>query len=154
MKKLYLFLSVFILSTSARSQWVTYNITNTQQLCGGLITDIVQKPDGHMWFGTNNGIHEFDPANGLWQNYNSSNYLNSLFVTDVFIDNDNEIWVATNGGGVSNKYSSTGWKKYTAADGLASDFVKGIAQDIGHTLWFATYGGGYFKIKRHCLEDI
>lgn len=146
MKRLYLLIICFnLVSSSTSGQWTTYTVQNTQQLCGSLVTDIVQSSNGIMWFATNNGVCELDPAMGWWKNYQSTNYLNAPFVYDVFLDHNNKIWVATNGGGVSYRNNTNSWIKYTTDNGLSSDFVKGIAEDISHTMWFATYGGGISK---------
>ncbi|MBT8141233.1 MAG: hypothetical protein KJO88_02605, partial [Gammaproteobacteria bacterium] len=74
----------------------TYGLTNSS------IEAIAQDKDGYMWFGTQEGIFQFDGLQSV--KYYQDNKQGSLLDDDIFdllITEENELWVATSSAGIA-----------------------------------------------------
>ena len=126
------------LSVVTVTKWTKYTSTNSG-LTNDTINSIAISGDGNKWFGTFNGISEYDGS--TWTTYNTSNSnLLSNYVSFLGIDNqDNKWFMHTHG---LSKFDNTAWTIFdTINSGLAGYPVNAIAFDAQDTGWIGTGEG-------------
>ncbi|WP_147676354.1 hybrid sensor histidine kinase/response regulator transcription factor [Algibacter pacificus] len=91
---------IFLLSSSNLfSQWRLNHIGGEQGLSHNRVTSIVQDKLGYLWFGTFNGVNQYDGYTMKQYNYGlHSKGLSSNIVFDLFEDKQGFIWVPTPSG--------------------------------------------------------
>lgn len=94
---------------------------------------IVEGGDGRLWFGTSDGVYEFDGS--TWRHH-----LSGRTVSPVATGEAGEIWASSEGEGAF-RYAEGEWRRLTMADGLPSDVVYDIDRGPDGALWFATDAG-------------
>jgi ligand-binding sensor domain-containing protein len=81
--------------------YLTYTTENG--LSNNIVTAITQDNNGYMWFGTEDGLNQFDGQNFKIYRYHPDNK-NSLAgprVTSLHVDKNNQLWIGTESGGLS-----------------------------------------------------
>ncbi len=156
--------------TSAKQDWtvgIWRNYTSADGLASDSVYAIAIDENGHKWFGTGNGVSEFD---GLtWTNYTPADGLASNYVQSIAIDRNGNKWFGTSSYGLS-KFDGTNWTTYnTSNSGLPDNDVRTLGVDRAGNLWAGTYYGGAVKfdgatwtsftpsnsgLRGHRLEDI
>ncbi len=111
--------------------------TTAAGLVNNTVRAIATDKNGHKWFGTENGVSEFD---GLtWTTYTTTHGLIDNKVLGLAVDQANRKWFAT-WGGVS-EFNGHTWTAYTRASGLPSNHVYAITIDVSGNKWIATPNG-------------
>jgi len=67
---------------------------NMPLLAGGVVTDMLENPDGSFWIGTYSGLMHLETS-GSYQLYTEVNGLPSKKITSLFRDREENIWIGT-----------------------------------------------------------
>ncbi len=94
--------------------------------------------NGHLWFGSGNGLSRFDGESITRFNAVQGMIKNS--VVSLFEDRKGNIWAGTYEGGL-NRFDGKSFTNYTTGEGLVHNTVWNIHEDKTGVLWFATRGG-------------
>lgn len=92
----------------AKKNWETY--TEEDGLVNNYVQSIAEDLTGNMWFGTQNGLSEFDGIQ--WTNYTSSDGLAGNNIICIATDIDGSLWFGTDNG--ITHYDGTTWTTYRA----------------------------------------
>ncbi len=100
----------------------------------GLISSVVQTPDGYLWLGTEFGLSRFDGVRSIPWQPPAGEHLPDSFIRSLFVARDGRLWIGTAKGLAS-------WKggKLTVYDEFAGQGVLTLTEDREGTLWA---GGG------------
>ncbi len=105
------------------------------------VSDIVQSPDGYIWFGTQEGLVRFDGVRFLvFDKRNTKNGLLSNFVTSLWVARDSSLWIGTEVGGVSRLKNGV-FTVTTIRQGLSENSVRSMAEDQEGAIWCGTSYG-------------
>ena len=130
--------SASLLITSLTAQvFTTY--TEADGLIDNNVNCLAIDGNGHVWFGTQNGISKFDGNN--WSSFDTASHpgLPGDVIKAITANSDGSIWVGTDvGAGV---YNGSSWTSYTESDGLADDRIKHIKEDADGNTWFGNNDG-------------
>jgi ligand-binding sensor domain-containing protein len=113
-----------------------YNSKNG--LVNDTVTAIAPEKNGNVWFGTQNGVSEFN--GDKWVSFTTANGLANNWILSIAVDAQGNKWFGTYGGGVS-EFDGTNWTTYNTNNGLADNNVTSIAFDRQGNKWFGTYKG-------------
>jgi signal transduction histidine kinase/ligand-binding sensor domain-containing protein/DNA-binding response OmpR family regulator len=110
---------------------------------------LVQTGDGHLWFGSLQGLVRFDPRSETFRHYRNDpgdpTSLGHDAVRAVLRDPlqpDRILWVGTGGGGLNRLDIETGtFSRFTTAEGLPNNVVYGVLPDDAGHLWLSTNRG-------------
>ena len=113
------------------------------------VLSVMQDSDGHMWFGTENGLNKY---NGYEFDYfkrerGNPDALSSDFIFDVEEDIDGNLWIATNGGGLAMLNRQTGKVRSFQHDSensnsVSSNIIRSLLIDGDGIVWIGTRGAG------------
>src|SRR5664280_269814 len=95
----FIFLPTLLLSFHpVDAQTITnYTKANTSKsLCNDVVTSIAVDDKGNKWFGTTDGLSNFD--NNNWKNYTSLDGLAGNIISIVTIDKKGNKWIGTDNG--------------------------------------------------------
>ena len=123
-------------------------LTAQDGLPGAQVLCIHQDRRGFMWFGTADGLAQYDGRKyRIFRHAREDpDSIADNVVWDIAEDGTNNLWLATDGGldrwdrqteRFSHRRSRPG-----VADSLSNDYVRKLARDPDGTLWLATLGGG------------
>jgi signal transduction histidine kinase/ligand-binding sensor domain-containing protein/DNA-binding response OmpR family regulator len=107
---------------------------------------LVQTGDGHLWFGSLQGLVRFDPRSETFRHYRnetgnpaSLGHDAVLAVLRDLLQPDRILWVGTGGGGLNRLDIEAGaFTRYTTAQGLPNSVVYGVLPDDDGHLWLST----------------
>lgn len=130
------------------TNWTTYqaNVAAYQAneksttLAGNDVNTILLDRQGNKWFGTFEGLSEFNGTQ--WKEYyNATSWLKagSPVLSSAMAPNGN-LWFGSNGWGVS-VFNGTSWKTYTKVNQKSIGPVWSIAVDKQGNAWFGTSDG-------------
>jgi signal transduction histidine kinase/ligand-binding sensor domain-containing protein/DNA-binding response OmpR family regulator len=110
---------------------------------------LVQTGDGHLWFGSLQGLVRFDPRRETFRHYRNDPgnpaSLGHDAVRGLLRDPqqpDRILWVGTGGGGLNRLDIEAGtFSRYTTAEGLPNNVVYGVLPDDAGRLWLSTNRG-------------
>jgi ligand-binding sensor domain-containing protein/AraC-like DNA-binding protein len=110
---------------------------------------LVQTGDGHLWFGSLQGLVRFDPRTATLRHYRNvpgdPASLSHDAVRALLRDPrqpDRVLWVGTAGGGLNRLDIEAGtFSRYTTAQGLPNNVVYGVLPDDAGHLWLSTNRG-------------
>lgn len=110
---------------------------------------VVQTGDGHLWFGSLQGLVRFDPRSETMRHYRNDPAVPTSLGHDVVIavlrdpvQPDRVLWVGTAGGGLNRLDIEAGtFSRYTTAEGLPNNVVYGVLPDGAGHLWLSTNRG-------------
>lgn len=130
---------------SAAQVWKNFTVENSE-LADSTVRAILVDPYGMIWFGTDNGLTNFDGTS--WKTYTTDDSLASNRVNamafDVYDDNT-ELWVATDNGvsaiTITHDDITISAPFRTDNSELVSDNVLSVAVDENHVRWFGTDKG-------------
>jgi streptogramin lyase len=126
MRKLYL-LIILVLATSRFFAQTFTNYTKASSLlCNDTVFTIAFDEHGNTWFGTANGVSEFDGIN--WKTYNKTDGLADNSVTCMTIDPYGNKWFGTYNG--ISKFTDSAWTTY-----LQPGFYTSIKMDAKNNVW-------------------
>lgn len=119
-----------------RGLWQTFNVPDG--LPSPYVAAIHQDRQGHIWFGTGNGVCRFDGEN--FTTFRVEDGLADNEVVSIMEDLNGDLWFGTMNGGVS-RYDGRSFTTYNTHTGLADNRVWCIVQDSNGDLWFGTEWG-------------
>lgn len=142
-----------------------------EQLTDGLseksVTSIIQDQHGFLWFGTRNGLNQYDGIEFKVYEYihGDSTSLSSSFVNCMAEDKDGNIWVGTMDAGLNlyNRNSDNFTRFQTKPndpESLSDNWVTDLFIDSHDNVWIGTEGGGLnvvyadSKAFKHFKNDI
>jgi len=110
---------------------------------------ILQTGDGHLWFGSLQGLVRFDPRRETFRHYrhdpDDATSVGHDAVRALLRDPrqpDRILWVGTAGGGLNRLDIEAGtFARYTTVQGLPNNVVYGILPDDDGHLWLSTNRG-------------
>lgn len=142
------FLLVPVFSPSLLSQQVHFqHLTIDDGLSQDIVTAIVQDDQGFMWFGTEDGLNQYDGTsfNVYKHNPNDSTTLSSNFVSSLLADQSGHLWVST-GSGIDLFDTRTRTFRGVAAMGGPHMSATGFCQGADSALWIGS-AEGLFRCK-------
>ncbi|HYZ83369.1 MAG TPA: two-component regulator propeller domain-containing protein, partial [Bryobacteraceae bacterium] len=116
----------------------------------GLISTIVQTPDGYIWFGTEHGLVRFDGVTRVDWQPPAGERLPSKYIKSLLVARDGTLWIGTFAGLVS--WNRTKLTHYPEMSGLA---IGTLLEDDDGTIWVggeAAPRGRLCAIKRDGVE--
>ncbi len=119
----------------AQDDWVVYTTSNSG-LCSDSVFSIYQDNNNNLWFGTSEGVSEFDGS--TWTSYTSKNspLQSGSFVFKIIQHNYNYYFGGSQG---LVKFDGTNWDIITGVQVSSMDF------DNFDNLWIGTFGAGLCK---------
>jgi signal transduction histidine kinase/ligand-binding sensor domain-containing protein/CheY-like chemotaxis protein len=133
----------------ARGRFVSYRYNERLTSAAWTFPSVVQTGDGHLWFGSLQGLVRFDPRTERFRYYRNDpadpTSLGHNSVQGLLRDPlqpDRFLWVGTGGGGLNRLDIEAGtFTRYTTAQGLPNNVVYGILPDDAGRLWLSTNRG-------------
>jgi signal transduction histidine kinase/ligand-binding sensor domain-containing protein/DNA-binding response OmpR family regulator len=130
-------------------RFVSYLYNERRTSTAWTFPSVVQTGDGHLWFGSLQGLVRFDPRTETFRHYrNDPRAATSLGHNRVLsllrdpVQPDRILWVGTGGGGLNRLDMEAGtFSRYTTAHGLPNTVVYGILPDDAGRLWLSTNRG-------------
>jgi signal transduction histidine kinase/ligand-binding sensor domain-containing protein/DNA-binding response OmpR family regulator len=124
-----------------------YNLRPTAE--AWTFPSLVQTGDGHLWFGSLQGLVRFDPRTATFRHYRNDPGDPTSLGHDVVrtllrdpLQPDRILWVGTAGGGLNRLDIGAGtFSRYTTAQGLPNNVIYGILSDDAGHLWLSTNRG-------------
>lgn len=109
------------------------------------VTAIIQTQSGHIWVGTEDGLHLFDRERDEFKliKHDPEN-LQSLInngINSIFEDSQGHLWIGTKGGLNKMDIETGTFTWFTEKDGLANDYIRQIQEDKNGQLWMSTNKG-------------
>ncbi|MBT6145645.1 MAG: hypothetical protein HOH74_09460 [Gemmatimonadetes bacterium] len=118
-----------------RGAWLTHGVIDGVQ--GGLTTSIVQDRSGHLWFGTQGGLHRYDGAR--IQHYGVADGLLGPQIRSLHLSSDGALWIGCSGGLMRLEDGQlTG---YTTRDGLIDQQIEALLEGPDGSIWVGTNSG-------------
>jgi diguanylate cyclase (GGDEF)-like protein len=113
--------------------------TVEQGLPQNSVQAIIQTQDGHLWFGTQEGLARFDGARFVVFDQKKTPALRERAVA-LYEDREGSLWIGTRGAGLV-RYRHGVFTEFGTAAGLPNNVVRTIYQDHGGRLWVGTEAG-------------
>jgi ligand-binding sensor domain-containing protein len=124
-----------------------YSITSweiEEGLPQNTVRDIVQTPDGYLWFGTQAGLVRFDGVQFQIFDRRSHEIFRNHHVYALAVDADGVLWVGTNGGGIL-QFEHGEFRYFGEEHGLPTGRITCLERGIDGEMWAGTYGGGLVR---------
>lgn len=117
---------------------------NPNSLFSEAVNDILETPDGTLWFGAEEGVSYYQPATGRW-----GHMLADVAVLDLAQTTDGRVLAATYGQGTYYlNPDGTTRKAFCVANGmLESDYVYQLYAESDGTLWAGCLDGRLARIR-------
>lgn len=136
-----------LLGQNAGLKFKNYSIK--EGLSQSTISDIFQDKKGFLWFGTSDGLNQFDgyKFTVYKNNYLNSNSLSDSWVEHIFEDSDNNLWLYTADKiiNVLNLRTQIITRFIPGKSELSSfpafDLILSIKEDSRKNIWFSTNAG-------------
>jgi len=131
------------------------NFTAQDGLSDNYINCIVEDNDGIVWFGTSDGLCNYDGQTfsevevpWLSKKEDGKNWWNARVVQCMLVDAEGNLWLGTGGNGLF-KYDGEHFTNHTFTndrpqmDGLHHNYIQSIMEDTKGNIWFTsmTHGG-------------
>jgi signal transduction histidine kinase/ligand-binding sensor domain-containing protein/DNA-binding response OmpR family regulator len=123
---------------------------NTESYLDALQPSFLPNVQGKVWFGTPNGIVEFNPSEGtrgvIKNEFNNAASLSNDNIQEIYKDHNGLIWIGTLEGGV-NKYDTrkkkfNSIKENSLPNSLTNNLVNAFFEDKSGKIWVGTDKGG------------
>jgi signal transduction histidine kinase/ligand-binding sensor domain-containing protein/CheY-like chemotaxis protein/AraC-like DNA-binding protein len=130
----------------AAGRFVSYRYNERPTPGAWSFPSLVQTGDGHLWFGSLQGLVRFDPRAETFRHYRNDPGDPTSLGHDAVrallrdpLQPDRILWVGTGGGGLNRLDIEAGtFSRFTTAQGLPNNVVYGVLPgDSGH-LWLST----------------
>jgi signal transduction histidine kinase/ligand-binding sensor domain-containing protein/CheY-like chemotaxis protein/AraC-like DNA-binding protein len=130
----------------AAGRFVSYRYNERLTTEAWTFPSLVQTGDGHLWFGSLQGLVRFDPRTESFRHYRNDPGDPTSLGHDVVrtllrdpLQPDRILWVGTAGGGLNRLDIEAGtFSRYTTAQGLPNNVIYGILPDDAGHLWLST----------------
>ena len=130
------------MSRAAETHVGWYTFTSENGLTGNIVQALWEDPQGHIWFGSENGASRYDGLH--WEQYRAT--------PDGLIDNNvwaiagdvSSVWFATSNG--VSRLLNARWTSYSMRDGLPNNDVRALAISNDGSVWAGTFGGGIARL--------
>ncbi len=133
----WLFFSILVPLTTQAQKYTLETYTAKTGLPQNSVNDIVQDPQGYLWFATQGGAARFDGYE--FEHFNSLNGLPDDYVNCLLTDHAGNLWFGTEGG--LAVYDGTHFQTYDEGDGLVDNDVVGMIEDPEGNIWaWTAYG--------------
>ncbi len=107
---------------------------------------VLQTREGHLWFGTEEGLGKFNGATcQVFDSFNTPEMKGNA-ARVLFEDREGNLWIGNGNKGLL-RFRDGVFTHFGQESGLSNGSVSGIAQDSGGTLWVGTDGGGLFRFE-------
>jgi signal transduction histidine kinase/ligand-binding sensor domain-containing protein/CheY-like chemotaxis protein/AraC-like DNA-binding protein len=141
------YLAKLVDRTAGRFASFSYNDRKT--VSAWTFPSVVQTGDGHLWFGSLQGLVRFDPRAETFRHYRNDPRVPTSLGHDAVLSllrdprqPERILWVGTAGGGLNRLDIEAGtFSRYTTADGLPNDVIYGVLPDEAGHLWLSTNRG-------------
>ncbi|WP_042372899.1 hybrid sensor histidine kinase/response regulator transcription factor [Bacteroides neonati] len=139
--------------------WIKHAIGNKQSLINNQVNAIIEDSDGDLWFGTNNGISQYNPKTKTWNSFpaESSSGIkdkNKIFITLCEVS-PGIIWAGGYSSGfyqIDKRNRSTKYftpTDYNPKDTHPDKYIRDITKDSEGNIW----SGGYHYLKKRNLKE-
>ena len=123
------------------------HISNEQGLSNSTITCIIQDSRGFMWFGTRDGLNQYDGVKSIIYRNDPHNKfsISDNTIRCIYEDAHQKLWIGTSYGlnrfdPVTNVFTQYSYDKKNNK-GISSDFITAICGQDADNIWVATDGG-------------
>ena len=146
MKKHFLSIIFFSLVLGAYAQfseldnYVTRTWSSSDGLPSNTLSDVIQTPDGFMYFGSYEALVRFDGYEFETINKYSDKKYSFISARSIFQDSQGNIWVGSNDEGVQ-KIGKDSTISYSKDNGLPNNSIRAFAEDKAHNIWIGTASG-------------
>jgi signal transduction histidine kinase/DNA-binding response OmpR family regulator/ligand-binding sensor domain-containing protein len=115
---------------------------NTQSLINNNVNDVLETPDGNIWFATDRGVSIYNQHSGMWHHTMTDKVVLTL------CRDAGGVLAGTYGNGVYSINSAGGAHAiYSLSNGtLKTDYVYSLWKDKGNTLWIGCLNGNLVQI--------
>jgi len=123
------------------------HISNEQGLSNSTITCIIQDSRGFMWFGTRDGLNQYDGVKAIIYRNDPHNKfsISDNSIRCIYEDAHQKLWIGTSYGlnrfdpvtGVFTQYACNKQK-----NGISAEIITAICGQDADNIWIATDGGG------------
>jgi len=147
-----IFILLIFLLTYARSQeltsvsfeqFKTENIKRVKGLSQNMVNTIMQDAEGYMWFGTWDGLNQYDGYD--FRIYNKKNGMSNPTINTLLEDDEGIIWAGTQDGLNRFDRKTRTFKSYKRIpneyNSLSNNTINHIFQDRDGFLWISTVQG-------------
>lgn len=116
-------------------------ISTADGLCGDVVNDILEAPDGSFWFATHHhGVCRM--KDGAFTHIGSADGVEGTEAWDLYADRAGNIWFPTEHHGVY-RYDGESFRRFGEDDGLLSSAVQCTFEDSKGRIWVGGYRGLY-----------
>lgn len=136
---------IFLFSQTISAQYRLDAFTTDNGLPQNGVRDVVQTPDGYLWFTTFDGLVRYDGAKFIvFDKNNTPEILSNRFFL-LRVETDGSLLAGTEDGGLT-VYKNAVFRTYTVADGLPSNKLIEFGNDIhGNFYIWTAEGKCYFR---------
>ena len=103
---------------------------------------VMEDSKGHMWFGTDEGVVEYDGTSSYY--YSSAQGLSGNKIMTIVEDKNNNMWFGSLDNGLT-KYDGKKFTQFALGSGLKDLDVRSLMEDRKGHIWVGTGSGGAFK---------
>lgn len=136
--------SVFVVTSSGVQELKDGKFTQVELLPDVKdVTAVARDANGHLWFGTLNGLVEISA--GESKIYTVNEGLPNNRVSAMRFDHAGTLWVGT-AGGVA-RFQSGKFETLNTTNGLSSNLILSIYEDQENNIWIGTEAGGLNLLK-------
>ncbi len=116
------------------------SFTHYPQPKGGGMWCIMEDSKGHIWFGTDDGVIEYDGTSSYY--YSTAQGLSGRQIIKIIEDKNKNLWFASRYNGLT-KYDGTVFTQFGMGSGLND--IRSLLEDSYGQIWVGTGNGGVFK---------
>ena len=124
-------------------QLKTENIVRIKGLSQNMVNAIIQDREGYLWFGTWDGLNQFDGYD--FRIYNKQNGMSNTTINTLLEDDEGIIWAGTQDGlnrlDVSNREISVFKNIPDESNSISNNTITHLYQDTDGDIWISTVQG-------------
>lgn len=141
----FIIFTAFLFSHTISAQYSFDSFTTDNGLPQNGVSDVVQTPDGYLWFTTFDGLVRYDGAKFVvFDKNNTPEILSNRFLL-LRVEADGSLLAGTEDGGLT-VYQNSVFRTYTVADGLPSNKLTEFSNDVHGKFYVGTAEGkSYFR---------
>jgi ligand-binding sensor domain-containing protein/serine phosphatase RsbU (regulator of sigma subunit) len=115
------------------------HFTKKEGLSGNSVLSMLEDSKGDIWFGTNNGLTQFNGK--YFTHFTEIEGLSNNVIGSIIEDHKGILWFGSWGGGVT-RYDGEFFVHFTEKEGLGKNMITSMLEDGNGDLWFGTFGSG------------